>query len=256
MRKKKGPAPVLTDVSFSLQKGTVTAITGPNGSGKSTLLKALCGFLPVWQGEIALFDDSGNCKPITAFTAKERARKIAYVSQQHQIPDIEVGRLVLQGRFPYTTIFSAYTESDYNAARAAMEKMGMYHLAGRKMRELSGGQQQKAYLAMALAQQSDVLILDEPLTFLDIRQQLELMETLKALASEGKTICLVIHDLNTALTQTDSVLLLNEGRIVSQGPGKKLAEHGCIEQVFGVTLHARSLGESGGQSYTFSLETQ
>ena len=239
---------VLRSVSCHIEVQKITVLVGPNGSGKSTLLKTLCGFLPAWSGTVEL-----DGKPVAAYTNRARAQKIAYLAQRHTVPDSTVRRLVLHGRFPYTHFPRHYTAADEAVAQDALCAMHLEALADKRMQELSGGQQQKAYLAMALAQVAPLLVLDEPLTFLDIRQQLDLLQTLKDLRAQGKTIVLVVHDLNTALSCADTVLVMSAGQVVAQGNPAVIAGDGTIDRVFGVRTHTVDAGQ-GGHLYTFSTD--
>lgn len=235
--------PVLRNLNVSFPSGQVTAILGPNGCGKSTLLKAICGILPVRQGSIRLDgQDLGGLDP------KKLAQKVAYLSQSRQVPDITVRRLVLHGRFPYLSYPRRYREADYAAVNAAMEQMGITGLADSKLQQLSGGQRQKAYIAMALAQRTDVILLDEPTTYLDIRHQMRMLSYARELAGEGKTVVLVVHDISQALQTAGQVVLMAEGQVVLSGTPEEIAASGQIEGVFGVKL-GRVLTDTGWRYY-------
>jgi iron complex transport system ATP-binding protein len=155
--------PVLQQVDMTIPEGKLTVILGPNGCGKSTLLKVLCGIIPIGGGMVLL--NGGNIKD---FPRGKLAQNIAYLAQNRQIPDISVRRLVLHGRFPYLEYPRRYRKEDYAYADQAMEAMGIMDLADQPLQNLSGGQRQKAYIAMALAQNTPVILLDEPTTYLDI----------------------------------------------------------------------------------------
>ncbi len=240
---------VLKALSCTIPAQQITVLIGANGSGKTTLLKTLCGFLPVWSGSIQLLK-----KPLSAYSLRERAQYIAYVGQKHELsasrPDLTVRDLVLQGRFPYTGFPRHYTARDRERADEALRALNLTDLAEKAISTLSGGQQQKAYLALALCQQTPLLVLDEPLTFLDIRQQLELLSTLQSLKADGKTICLVVHDLNTALTFADKLIVLCGGTVVAEGAPTSIASSGIIDTVFGVRTEHIPLPD-GKKLYTF-----
>ena len=195
--------PVLTDISLTFPAGKVTVLAGPNGCGKSTLLRAIAGILPS-NGEILLDGES-----VRALTSRQRARKIAFLPQNRTVPEITARRLVLHGRFPYLHYPRQYRQEDLAAADAALEALGISDLADRSLSSLSGGQRQKVYIAMALAQDTPVVLLDEPTAFLDIAHQLQLMELAKALAAKGKTVVLVLHDLTLALEHADSLVVMS-----------------------------------------------
>ena len=175
-----GQKTVLRDVSFSAPAGRITAILGPNGCGKSTLLKMICGILPAASGIVSL-----DGQDLQKLPASQIAQKAAYLAQNRQIPDITVGRLVLHGRFPYLSYPRRYRREDYRVAEKVMEQMQIQDLAETHLSQLSGGQQQKAYIAMALAQDTGVILLDEPTTYLDVAYQLQLLRQAKDLAKSG-----------------------------------------------------------------------
>ena len=227
-----GQGDVLRDLDLRFPKGQVTVILGPNGCGKSTLLKALIGLTPRVQGEILV-----EGRDISRLSARETAQKIAYLPQQSRIPDMTVGQLVLHGRFPYLSYPRRYREQDRQAARKAMETLGIGDLADRPLAQLSGGTRQKCRIAMALAQDAPVILMDEPLSFLDISHQLMLLELARTLAKQGKTPVLVLHDLALALRCADRVVLLKEGRVFQTGTPEELLESKALEQVFGVNAH-------------------
>ena len=222
--------PVLQDISLSIPDGAVTVIAGPNGCGKSTLLKVLAGILPA-SGSAVLDGQELLCLP-----GRQRAKKVAFLPQNRTVPEITVKNLVLHGRFPYLSYPRRYRQEDYRMAETAMEKMGVAHLADRSLTTLSGGQRQKVYIAMALAQDTPVVLLDEPNAFLDIAHQLQLMEQAKALAGEGKTVVLVLHDLSMALGCADSMAVMSEGKCLFQGSPEDVFLSRCLDAAFGVEM--------------------
>lgn len=221
---------VLKDISLTFPAGSVTVVAGPNGCGKSTLLKAMAGILPA-SGEVEL-----NGENLLALPARHRARKTAFLPQSRSVPEITVRRLVLHGRFPYLSYPRQYGKKDHAMAEAAMEAMGIADLADRSLASLSGGQRQKAYIAMALAQDTEIVLLDEPTTFLDIAHQLQMMDLAKALAAKGKTVVLVLHDLTLALEYADGLVVMNDGTVVSSGTAENVYQSGCFREVFGVDV--------------------
>ena len=234
---------VLQDVSMTLPAGAVTVILGPNGCGKSTLLKALCGILPASGGEVLLDGEA-----ILKLPPRLLARKVAYLSQSRQVPDITARRMVLHGRFPYLSYPRRYRKVDYAAADAAMEQMGIVHLADTPLQNLSGGQRQKVYIAMALAQDTPVVLLDEPTTFLDISHQMQLMTQSRFLADSGKTVVLVLHDLAMAMEHADHLVVMAKGNVAAQGDAEAVFASGCFNQVFGVNVQ-RALTPDGWKYY-------
>ena len=235
---------ILTDVSLALAEGSVTVIAGPNGCGKSTLLKALAGILPS-EGNVLL-----DGQDLLALDRRELAKKVAFLPQNRPVPEITVKNLVLHGRFHYLSYPRRYRPEDHSIAAAAMEKMGVADLADRNLATLSGGQRQKVYIAMALAQDTPVVLLDEPNTFLDIAHQLQLMQQARALAAEGKTVVLVLHDLSMALEYADSLAVLYNGRCLFQGSSEEAFRSGTLDAAFGVQVQRTET--PAGWKYYFS----
>lgn len=235
--------PVLRDICLTLPRGKVTVIAGPNGCGKSTLLKALAGILPS-AGSVKL-----DGRELRGLPGRELAKRIAYLPQSRQVPEITAMRLVLHGRFPYLSYPRRYRKEDEAIARAAMERMGVWDLGGRDLGSLSGGQRQKVYIAMALAQDTPVVLLDEPNTFLDICHQMQMMRQAKLLAEEGKTVVLVLHDLAMALEMADQLVVLDRGQAAAQGTPEEVFACGCLGQVFGVDI--RRMWTADGWKYYY-----
>ena len=204
-------------------------LLGPNGCGKSTLLKTALGLLPPLEGQI-LYDGT----PLSELAPVQVARRAAYMAQSRGIPNIEARRMVLHGRFPYLPFPRRYRKSDHEAVDRALQQADALELAHCRMEELSGGQRQKIYLAMALAQQTKTIFMDEPTTWLDVRHQMEVMRTAKDLAAAGKAVVLVSHDLCLALRTADRVALLSQGRLVQVDTPLHVYESGTLDKVFGV----------------------
>lgn len=228
---------VLKNISLSIPDGAVTVIAGPNGCGKSTLLKALAGILPA-AGSVVL-----GGQDLLTLDRQERARKMAFLPQNRQVPEITVKNLVLHGRFPYLSYPRRYRQEDLRMAEAAMAQMGVTKLADRSLTTLSGGQRQKVYIAMALVQDTPVVLMDEPNAFLDISHQLQLMEQAKALAEAGKTVVLVLHDLSLALEYANSLVVLHEGTCLFQGTPEETYQSGCLDKAFGVEVRRFATAE-------------
>lgn len=222
---------VLNCLNFTAESGKITVLTGPNGCGKSTLLRVMAGIHPHTEGKILI--DGQN---VDAFTARERACKIAYLAQSKPVPDIMALRMVLHGRFPYLAYPRKYRREDVLIARHAMEQMGIADLEGRSMQTLSGGTRQKVYIAMALAQDTPVIFMDEPTTYLDAAYQLQTMEQASALAAAGKAVVMVLHDLAMALRTADCIAVMQDGRIVQAGDPQAVFESGCLDRVFGIRV--------------------
>ena len=234
---------VLHDISLTFQKGRVTVLLGPNGCGKSTLLRTVLGFVRKTEGEILL-----DGMPLEQLSARETARKLAYLPQNRPVPNITARRMVLHGRFPYLGYPRRYRGEDHAAVDEALQKTDAQDLAGRTLPQLSGGERQRVYLAMALAQSTEVILMDEPTTYLDVRHQLEVMALARCLAEEGKTVVLVLHDLCLALRCADIAAVLQDGRLKAAGTPEEVYASGILKEVFGVTV-CRTQVDGGWRYY-------
>lgn len=243
-----GGKPVLRGVSMAFPPGKVTVLLGPNGCGKSTLVKTALGLLPRQGGEI-LYDGVD----LERLSARQAARKAAYLAQSREIPHITARRMVLHGRFPHLGYPRRYRAEDYAVAQKALEWAGAEELADRPVGELSGGQRQKVYLAMALAQDTETVFMDEPTTYLDVRHQLEVMAVSRRLADMGRAVVLVLHDLSLALREADRLAVLSEGRLHQAGTPEEIFSGGGLDRVFGVAV--RRVRTEGGWLY-YCLEPQ
>lgn len=234
---------ILHDISLTVPDGKLTVLLGKNGSGKSTLLKTVLGLNEKSSGKVYIDgEDTDN------MSSKQLARKMAYMSQSRVTPSIQASRMVLHGRFPWLSYPRRYTERDYEIVDDSLAYVGAQELKNEKLTELSGGQAQKVYIAMTLAQTTPVLLLDEPTVFLDVPHQLRLMSLAKSLAADGKTVVLILHDLCLALRCADEIILLDDGRVVAHDTPERIFESGIAERVFGVKI-GRALTEKGYQYY-------
>ncbi|MGD1914639.1 MAG: ABC transporter ATP-binding protein [Phycisphaerales bacterium] len=227
---------VLNGVDLSITPGEMVAIVGPNGSGKSTLLRALAGLLRPAAGGTTL-----DAKPLHRFAKRSLARRRGLLAQTADLPQLTTVREhVAMGRHAHTsplaTLFRSVDQATHNAAiNAAMDRCGVAHLAERRMEALSGGERQRVRLATTLAQQPDILLLDEPLTGLDIEHQLGLLDLLSDLnTATGTTVVCVIHDLGLALRHFPRIVAVHEGRIAADGPGDRVLDAKTLRTVFGV----------------------
>lgn len=227
-----GKTEILHGVSLVFSKGKFISVIGPNGSGKSTLLKTVVGIIPNVLGEVLA--DGENIKNLSH---RHIAKKVAYLSQGKNVPDMTVGQLVLHGRFPHLSYPRRYTENDKKIVSSALNQLEISALVDRPLSSLSGGMRQNAYVAMALAQDSNYILLDEPTSYLDISHQLELMKTLKNLTSLGKGVVAVLHDLPLAFTFSDEIIVLKNGEIVAVGAPQDIYNKPIIRDVFGVELN-------------------
>lgn len=224
-----GGTPVLREVSFTVPKGSLTALIGPNGCGKTTLLRAAARQLPLLAGEILL-----DGRPVSSYGRTEFARKAAFMPQVRSVPAITAGALVAHGRFPHLGFSRRLRPEDRAAVQAAMEATGVADWANRDLRALSGGERQRVYLAMALAQDTDLILLDEPTTYLDPGRQFELLDLIASLPGRGKTVVMVLHDLSHALRYSTQLLLLEQGRLVQRGTPEELYAGGQLDRVFSI----------------------
>lgn len=234
-----GKRQVLHDVSATFERGRVTAIIGANGCGKTTLLKTALGILPAFEGDVTV---DGNA--LSAMSTRERAKKMAYLAQSRSLPRMTVEQLVLHGRYAHLAFPHVYSTHDKRTADAAIGRMGLTDVADRMLSELSGGMRQNAYIAMALSQSSDYILLDEPTTYLDIANRLQLMRTLRELAEEGKGVVVVLHDLILALKYADEIAVMREGRVVLQAEPQEVFSSGALRDVFGVEIRSIADGDS------------
>jgi len=218
----------IDDVSLAVRAGELLGVLGPNGSGKSTLLRLMAGGLSPARGEVRL-----DGRSLGSYRRTEVARRIAATAQENAIEfPFTVAEVVLMGRAPHLGGALFESREDVQVARAAMERCGVVELAGRLIHELSGGERQRVILARAVAQQTPVLVLDEPAAFLDIRHQVEIYDLLRDLQAEGRTIVTVLHDLNLAALYCDRVALLQAGRLIAAGAPEAVITHATITRVY------------------------
>jgi iron complex transport system ATP-binding protein len=237
-----GAEEVVHAVDLVIPQGRITAIIGANASGKSTLLRGLARLLKPRSGAAYL-----DGRRIHQMNTLELARRLGLLPQEPISPDgITVRDLVGRGRYPHQGWFRQWTRADEVAVSRAVDETGIADLADRRVQELSGGQRQRVWVAMALAQETDLLLLDEPTTFLDINHQIELLDLLVRLNREGgKTIVIVLHDLNLACRYADRVVALKSGRIAAEGAPREVVDAALVEEVFGVPCEVISDPVSG-----------
>jgi len=223
---------VLEGLDLTVRKGEFIGIVGPNGSGKTTLLKNIGGVLEPEGGAVYLDTEELSTIPI-----KEVATKVAAVQQETTVGfDFTVREIVEMGRFPHLERFERHTEGDLRAIDRAIEITDLEDFSDRCVNQLSGGEKQRVFLALALAQEPELLLLDEPTSSLDINYQIKIMETVHQLQSEDLTVITAIHDLNLAAQYADRVALLSEGKVRILGKPDKVLTRKNIEQVFGVEV--------------------
>lgn len=226
-----GKKEILHDIHMDIPKGRMVSIIGPNGCGKSTLLKTMSRMIQPKAGNVYIH---GN--DIRSFGRKELARQIAVLPQLHQAPgDVTVEDLVQMGRFPYRSMYRSFSADDARYVDKALYAVQMHTRKDELMQHLSGGEQQRVWLAVLLAQRSPILFLDEPTTYLDIHHQLRMMKLLGHINEKlGLTIVIVLHDMNQALQYTQYVIAMNEGRIVAAGQPQDVITPQLLRSVFHV----------------------
>ncbi|MCL0099617.1 ABC transporter ATP-binding protein [Dehalococcoidia bacterium] len=225
--------PVLNGLSFAVATGELLGVVGPNGSGKTTLLKLVTGVLSPDAGAVTL-----NGVGIIDLRSRERARQIAVVPQDPQLPEgFSVLDLILMGRNPYLGLFQWESKFDLQVANSAMEYASVTHLAGRKLDELSGGERQRVVVAMALAQQAPVLVLDEPISNLDMSHSLGIMNVIRCVQGERKGVSVVaMHDLTLASMFCDRLMMIAGGRCFVIGSPQEVVTADNIRQIYGASV--------------------
>ncbi len=225
-----GNKSILNGLSVALPAGKITALIGPNGCGKSTLLKCFSRLLTPESGTLRLQGDD-----ISRLHGRALARKLALLPQQHVAPEgIRVRELVGYGRSPWLNLWGRLGEQDHARVSRAMQETNIGDLAEKLVSELSGGQRQRVFLAMVLAQDTPLVLLDEPTTYLDISHQVELMNLLRRQNQQGKTVVAVLHDLNQASRYCDYLVMMAAGKIVAQGTPEAVMTPALLAQVFDI----------------------
>ncbi|MET8048816.1 MULTISPECIES: ABC transporter ATP-binding protein [unclassified Streptosporangium] len=224
-----GDRVVVDGLDLGIETGTVTAVIGPNGCGKSTLLRAMGRLLKPSGGEVLL-----DGKRIDRMPSREVARILGVLPQSPSAPEgLTVADLVSRGRHPHQTWYRQWSSDDESAVGAALAMTGLLDLGDRPLDELSGGQRQRAWISMALAQGTDLLLLDEPTTFLDLAHQIEVLELVRRLHGElGRTVVMVLHDLNLAARYADRLVAMRDGRVVAAGPPSEVLTEALLAEVF------------------------
>ncbi len=230
---------VLTNIHMSIDQGHVYGVIGPNGAGKSTLFKSILGLIDINAGSIKIMDND----------IEDVRKKVAYVPQKDDVDwsfPATVMDIILMGRYPYKGIFQRINKEDVQIAMSALEDLGIPELKNRQIGELSGGQQQRVFLARALCQQADIFFLDEPFVGVDITTEEKIIGLLKKLASEGKTLLVVHHDLSTVGEYFDKIILLNQ-RLIAYGDTQSTFTQENIAKCYGPQLTI--LHKTGGLNY-------
>ncbi|SEE39982.1 iron complex transport system ATP-binding protein [Arthrobacter alpinus] len=222
---------ISANLNVQIPEGSFTVIVGPNACGKSTLLRALARLIKPSEGQILL-----DGRSVASFPAKELARKLGLLPQSSIAPEgITVADLVARGRYPHQKLLRQWGTADETAVVEAMAATGVEALSHRLVDELSGGQRQRVWVAMVLAQQTPVLLLDEPTTFLDIAHQIELLDLCRDLnEGSGRTLVAVLHDLNHACRYASNIIAMKDGAVVAEGAPADVVTEELVEHVFGM----------------------
>ncbi|MGP4968930.1 ABC transporter ATP-binding protein [Glutamicibacter ardleyensis] len=218
------------ELDVRVPDGSFTVIVGPNACGKSTLLRSLARLLKPTAGQVLL-----DGRSIATIPAKALAREVGLLPQTSIAPDgIVVADLVSRGRYPHQKLIRQWSADDASAVAYALSATNTTELSARLVDELSGGQRQRVWVAMALAQETPILLLDEPTTFLDIAHQIELLELFRRLHHEGRTLVAVLHDLNHAARYATHIIAMKDGRVVAEGPPREIVTEELVQDVFGL----------------------
>ena len=227
-----GRKPVLKEVNLHIERGEMAAVLGPNGSGKTTMLLTLCGILPVLSGSIEI-----NGRALNTLRAKEQARQMAAVPQRLEAAfNLKVMSVVLMGRYPHISFLGGYQERDREIALESLRQTRTEHLKDRFSNELSGGEFQRVIIARALAQEADILLLDEAASGLDIARKIEIYDLLVKKNREGTTILTAIHDLNLAALYCPRLVFLKKGRVALDGPSIQVFTEENLKRVYETDL--------------------
>lgn len=222
---------VLKDINVTIPKNKITILVGSNGCGKSTLLKTMARLLKPAQGKVFLGDSN-----IFEKSSKEISKELAILTQSPTAPDdLTIFNLVKQGRYPYQTWFKQWSKEDEQIVDYALKKTGLMEIKHKRISDLSGGQKQRVWIAMTLAQETDIILLDEPTNHLDIKYKIEVLDLLKELnVQERRTIVIVLHDINLACRYADNIIALKDGKVYGEGSPKEIITEKLIKDVFSI----------------------
>ncbi len=224
-------SPVLSNVSLTVKESTIMAILGPNGAGKSTLLKLILGVEKPWKGGIILYG-----KPLKEYSPRDKARLISWVPQDPPNIPLSVYEYVLLGRAPHLGFLSTPTPRDETIVLTLLEEMDLWRFHDRPVNSLSGGERQLVMIAKAIAQESKIILMDEPTSHLDIGNKIRVLRIVKQLVNQGKTIIYTTHDPNEALLTADNTVIIHNGRILEQGETNRVVRAGNLSKIYGVKL--------------------
>lgn len=237
----RGTQHILHDIDLKILPGRFTALIGPNGSGKSTLLGSMANSVAIYSGHVEL-----GSKQLVSYSRRELARQMAFLPQHVHTPvGMSVRELLAQGRFPWRSWLGGWSSEDEDAVSRAVALCGIEQLIDRPLQSLSGGQLQRAWIAMTLVQDTPVILLDEPTTFLDVANQLSLLDLLSVLRDAGRTVVAILHDLNQAARYADQLVMLKDGRVVAEGATQQVFNVPNIDNVFSVRSRMLDDPETG-----------
>lgn len=233
---------VIKNISLTLEEGQIYSIIGPNGSGKTTLLRAMSRNLKPNSGQVLL-----RGKDLFKLNSKKIAQQMAVLSQvNHGMLDVTIGELVLYGRYASKSWWKGNSSEDQKITEWALKRTGLTSMKDRRLKSLSGGERQRAWIAMAIAQRPQILLFDEPTTYLDISHQLEVLELIEGLnRQEGITIVMVLHDINHAVSYSHKLIILKEGTIYRQGSPQEILQGDILQEVFQVRAQIIQNSETG-----------
>lgn len=235
--------PFFENLNLDIEQGTLTTIIGPNGCGKSTLMKLAARQIKNYQGEILL-----DGKELKTYTQKELAKTVSMLPQSRNLTSISVESLVAHGRYPHLGYPRILKSEDKEMIEYALELTGLLGYRQRKLTTLSGGERQRAYIAMTIAQDAKIMFLDEPTTYLDMKYQFDIMALVTRLQQAGKTLVMILHQIDLALKYSQQVIVMNQGLIELSGTPGEIYKRGCIDRVFDIELY-RIQGIDGFEYY-------
>ncbi len=223
---------IVHNVDLCFEKSDVNIILGPNGCGKSTLMKAMVGVLNVKDSMICI-----DGKDINKYKDVERAKKIAFMPQIRNVPSMSVFDFMMCARYPYLGLSKVPEKVDVEAVENAIKVCGISEYSTSSIKKLSGGERQKVYFAFMLAQQTDILMLDEPTTYLDVKREFEILDMIKNMKKDEKTIVIILHDICHALKYADKIVVMDKGKIEAFGTPEQILESGVLEKIYNIKLH-------------------
>ncbi|WP_044640657.1 iron ABC transporter ATP-binding protein [Risungbinella massiliensis] len=238
LAKRYGNKTVVDDVSLQISKGTITSFIGPNGAGKSTLLSMMSRLLTPCEGEVWIEE-----REIGSYKSNDLAKKISILKQSNHIQvRLTIRELVSFGRFPYSQ--GRLIKEDWEHVDEAIRYLELEEIQHKYLDQLSGGQRQRAYIAMVLAQNTDYILLDEPLNNLDMRHSVQIMKALRKMVDElGKTVLIVIHDINFASCYSDYLVALRDGKVIKEGTATDVMDHAILKEIYDMDIQIQDIEE-------------